>query len=284
MKDYGLRIYQGATAVVTGAASGIGRALSEELARRGTEVFLADLQEEQLEEVAAGIRAAGGKASACNLDVAYYAPVEAFVQQAYRSTGRLDFIFNNAGITVAGRPEVLSLQDWRCIVDVNLYGVIHGVQAAYPIMLRQRFGHIVNTASMAAFVPMAEAIPYTTTKNAVYGLSRSLRVAARREGIRVSVVCPGAVRTPILTVGKLCIDRTGFSMQQHQEYWEKYKPMDPDEFALQVLQAVARNKFLIIVPSWWKRFLWLDRLFPNFLIQLSQKDYEEQLEIARQKR
>jgi NAD(P)-dependent dehydrogenase (short-subunit alcohol dehydrogenase family) len=103
-----VRLYQGATAIITGGASGIGRSLGEALARRGAQVFLADLQDALAEEVAASIRAAGGKATAILLDVSDYRAVETTVGKVYESTGRLDFIFNNAGIAVAGPPERLS--------------------------------------------------------------------------------------------------------------------------------------------------------------------------------
>ncbi len=114
--------------MITRGASGIGRALSEELARQGADVFLADLQGELGKEVATGIRSAGGKASACPLTVSDYAAVEVLINEVCARTGRLDFISNNAGIDVAGPPEVHSMEDWRRVIDVNLYGVIRGVQ------------------------------------------------------------------------------------------------------------------------------------------------------------
>ena len=105
MESTQLRVYQGATALITGGASGIGRGVGEELARQRAEVFLADLQGELAEEVAAGIRSAGGISTACRLDVSDYSAVKVWINEAYEHTGRLDFIFNNAGITVGGAPE-----------------------------------------------------------------------------------------------------------------------------------------------------------------------------------
>ncbi len=277
MDNAQLRVYQGATAVITGGASGIGRALGEELARRGAEVFLADLQGELAEEVAAGIRREGGKASACMLDVSDYAALDALMHEAYERTGRLDFMFNNAGMDVGGPPERHSIEDWRRVIDVNLFGVINGVHVAYPIMLRQGFGHIINTASMAAFFPMPIAITYSTTKHAIFGLSVSLRVAAARNGIRVSVLCPGVVRTPILAGGKFGKDLFGGTSQQHLDFFEKYKPMPVGDFARETLKAVARNQDIIIIPSWWKRFWWLQRLSPSLVIKNAEKEYEEVL-------
>jgi NAD(P)-dependent dehydrogenase (short-subunit alcohol dehydrogenase family) len=159
-----LRVFNGATAIVTGGASGIGRALGEELAKRGSEVVLADLQIELAEEVASEIRAAGGKAAALRLDVTDFFAVESLLQETAERTGRLDYMFNNAGISIAGPVSLHSIEDWNRIIDVNLRGVVNGVQVAYQIMLMQGFGHIVNTASLAGLVPGAGNPSYVTTK------------------------------------------------------------------------------------------------------------------------
>lgn len=193
-KDMNLRIYQGATAIVTGGASGIGRALARELARRGAEVFLADLQIEQAEEVAADIRNRGGKAVAENLDVTDYKAVEKVVRDAFLRTGRLDYLFNNAGIFISGGIHQYSIDDWDYILNINVRGVIHGIHAAYPIMVAQGFGHIVNTSSMAGLMTSPGEVAYSMTKHAVFGLSRSLRAQAGLLGVRVSVLCPGIIQ------------------------------------------------------------------------------------------
>lgn len=131
---------------------------------------------------------------------------------------------------------------------------------------------------MAAFIPMALAAPYATTKHAVLGLSTSLRAVAAREGIRVSVLCPGAVRTPtLLASGEFCIDRTGLTTQYLAEYWEKFRPIDADEFARQALKAVARDRAIAVIPSWWRPLWWLARTQPSLTIKLMQKDNERQL-------
>src|SRR4030042_5567326 len=205
-----IRIFDGATAIVTGGASGIGRALAEELAKCGCEVVLVDLQIESAEEVASKIRASGGKAKAVKIDVTDFSAMEQLVQETVARTGRLDFIFNNAGIVIAGPVDRLGIEDWNQIVDVNLRGVINGTQATYKIMMKQGFGHIINTASMAGLGAGPGNVAYTTTKHAIVGLSKSLRAEAAQYGIRVSVLCPGAVRTPILegggNYGKMFID------------------------------------------------------------------------------
>ena len=181
-------------AIVTGGASGIGRALCEELARRGAIVVVADINYAGAQSVAAAI---GGKARAAALDVTNAQDVERLVEDTIRAEGRLDYMFNNAGIGVGGEVRDLSLDDWRTAIDINLWGVIYGTTAAYAAMMRQGSGHIVNTASAAGLVGEPGLIPYSVTKSAVVALSTALRAEAHTFGVRVSVVCPGFVDTAI---------------------------------------------------------------------------------------
>jgi NAD(P)-dependent dehydrogenase (short-subunit alcohol dehydrogenase family) len=186
--------FSGATAIVTGGASGIGRALSEALARRGAPVVVADRNADGAAEVARAIVAAGGSARSEALDVTDAAAVERLVDETAREHGRVDLMFNNAGIAIIGEETDVSLDDWRKVVDVNLWGVVHGIRAAYPRMVRQGSGHIVNTASLAGLSPAPFEISYTATKYAVVGLSRALRAEAAAHGVKVSVVCPGFIQ------------------------------------------------------------------------------------------
>jgi len=270
-----VRTFNGATAVITGGASGIGRALSEELAKRGSEVVLADRQIELARQVASHIQAAGGKAQAHELDVADFAAVESLLQTTAERTGRLDYVFNNAGIGIGGPVELHTIEDWRNIMNVNLWGVINGVQAAYQIMIKQGFGHIVNTASMAGLQPAPGMVSYGTTKHAVVGLSMGLRPEAALVGIRVSVLCPGVVRTPILEGGKYGKSLVNMPPEQQREAWEKMRPMPADVFAIKTLEAVARNEAIILIPSWWKLFWWIERLSPSWMMSIAQREYKK---------
>ena len=271
-----IRIFNGATAIVTGAASGIGRGLAEELAKLGCEVVLADLQIELAEEVVSGILGSGGKGKAVKIDVTYFPVMEQLVQDTVKRAGRLDYMFNNAGIVIGGYVSHYSIEDWNRVVDVNLRGVINGIQAVYKVMVEQGFGHIVNTASMAGLMPGPGNVAYTTTKHAVVGLSASLRAEAARLGVRVSVLCPGVVRTPILEgggkYGKMLID---IPPEQVRRLWERLKPMSPGVFAGKVLNCVAKNRAIIIVPSWWKVYWWINRLSPSLGMFLSQKQFQK---------
>jgi NAD(P)-dependent dehydrogenase (short-subunit alcohol dehydrogenase family) len=281
-RDASLRTFEGAVAVVTGGASGIGRALGEALARRGARVVLADLQLDLAQAVAAHIRETGGQATAAPLDVTDFAATNQLIQDTCRAEGRLDYVFNNAGIGIQGEASLYQLEDWYRVLDVNLRGVVHGVQAAYPIMLRQGFGHIVNTASLAGLVPAPLVVSYTTSKHAVVGLSLALRIEADAAGVRVSVLCPGVVRTPALIdggrYGKLLLP---IPRDVQQGIFERQRPMPPDRFAERALRAVARNRAIIVIPTWWRIIWWLYRLAPSLGLHLGAWGRRKYLETAK---
>jgi NAD(P)-dependent dehydrogenase (short-subunit alcohol dehydrogenase family) len=270
-----IRVFKDATAIITGGASGIGCALACELSRRGAEVVLADLQIEKAQEVASQIQAAGGRAKAVKLDVTDFPAMELLVRKTAESSGRLDYIFNNAGIAIGCTANHYNIEDWNKIIDINLRGVVNGIQAAYKIMIEQGFGHIVNTASMAGLMPNPVNVAYAATKHAVVGLSQSLRAEAALLGIRVSVLCPGVIRTPILEGGKYGKIIMNISDEKLRDMWEKLKPMPPDIFAPKVLNAIAKNKAIIIVPSRWKLIWWLNRLSPSLGMAFVQNRFQK---------
>lgn len=185
------------TAIVTGGASGIGRSLAEELCRRGAPVTVADVDGSLLEETVGELRSRRYLAEGARLDVTEFEAVKEVVEDAVRAHGRLDYTFNNAGIVIAGETQDFSHDDWQRVIDTNPYGVVHGVMAAYPLMVEQRSGHIVNTVSLAGLVPATGEISYTTSKYGVVGLSNALRAEAAHYGVKVGAVCPGFIRTPI---------------------------------------------------------------------------------------
>jgi NAD(P)-dependent dehydrogenase (short-subunit alcohol dehydrogenase family) len=262
-------------AFITGGASGIGRALAEELAGQGVEVVLADRQIELAEEVAASIRQAGGAATAVELDVRDLGQFQRAADETVARTGRIDYLFNNAGIGVGGDMARYEPRDWDDVFDVNLRGVAHGIQAVYPVMCRQGSGHIVNTASMAGLLPAPHTGSYTATKHAVVGLSKALRIEAKEHGVRVSVLCPGVIRTPILGAGKY--GRSNLTSEGDQKmmgFWEQLRPMDPRAFARKTLRQVDRNVPIIIVPSWWKLFWLMERLSPRLSLWVWQRTYD----------
>jgi NAD(P)-dependent dehydrogenase (short-subunit alcohol dehydrogenase family) len=152
--------------------------------------------------------------------------------------------------------------DWDDVFDVNIRGVAYGVVAAYPVMIRQGFGHIVNTASMAGLIGGGHLGAYTSAKHAVVGLSKALRLEAKPYGVRVSVVCPGLIRTPIMDGGRFGRIKLNTDMKQMQAQYERLRPMAPETLASRVLDAVEGNRFIIIAPRWWKLLWYLERLSP----------------------
>lgn len=252
----------GKVAFITGGASGIGAALSEALAAAGADVWIADRQVETAENVAQRLRSTGASAHAVALDIRDAAAFEAAIAETVRTSGRIDFLFNNAGIGIGGEVDALTLEDWTDIIDVNLRGVVHGVQAAYPTMIAQGSGHIVNTASMAGLITTSAQAGYAATKHAVVALSKTLRVEAAAHGVQVSVLCPGVVRTPILSGGEYGRNRT-LSRESLIKLGEALRPIEPDQFASAALRGVLRNQAIIVVPRWWKALWYLERLSPT---------------------
>ena len=268
--------FSGKIAFVTGGASGIGAALTTKLAEEGAEVWIADRQIGPSQELAQRLSSGGAKAHAIELDVRDYPSFERAVAEAVQESGRVDFLFNNAGIGVGGEIESYTLDDWNDVFDVNLRGVVHGIQAVYPVMIRQRSGHIVNTASMAGLTTNGSQASYTATKHAVVALTRTLRVEAERHGVQASVLCPGVIRTPILTGGEYGrLNLRGVSSEDVHKFWERLRPMAPEKFAERALRAVLRGDAIIVVPAWWKVWWYLERLSPALSLRLAKRTLKQ---------
>ena len=262
-----LRIYQDAVVVMTGGASGIGKTMAQELIRRGATVILADRDRDGAEEAA---DAMGSRASAVACDVTDAAQVQAIIDGAFEEHGRLDYLFNNAGIGIAGSVRKYRLEHWQRVLDVNVNGVIYGIQAAYPRMIEQGFGHIVNTASMAGLLATPGAISYGTSKHAVVGLTKGLRIEAARHNVRVTALCPGFIQTPILTGGKYggTVDPNS-SSHTFERMASSFRPMDAEAFATKTITALQRNPAMLILPWWWRAIHLLYRISPQLVAKLS---------------
>jgi NAD(P)-dependent dehydrogenase (short-subunit alcohol dehydrogenase family) len=251
-------------AVVTGAASGIGRAVAQQLADRGALVVAADLQEQAVGTFAAELAARGARIQATLVDVRQSASVERLISQTVSRHGRIDYLFNIAGTLVGGEMLQLSLEDWRLVVDTNLWGIIHGCHHAYAQMAKQGSGHILNMASGFGLIPSPLNIPYVTTKYAIVGLSESLRIEAASHGVRVTAACPGYVRTPFLTDSVL----RGMSIEVAQRK-NPFPVITADVCAAQVLAAVAANKPVVSFPTYVHGLTWLHRLFPRLFARVA---------------
>ena len=183
--------------------------------------------------------------------------VEHAVQTAVNEWGRLDLMFNNAGVGLAGELRDVELSDWRPIVDVNLWGVIHGVHAALPVMLRQGQGQIVNIASAAGLVPRPGMVPYATAKYAVVGLSTSLRCEVEDLGIRVNVVCPFNIATAIFKTTK-------YRNIDHEAMLAAIplRQLPVEQCVEQILNGVRKNRPIITMPRFARFEWWLYRYCP----------------------
>lgn len=266
--------YEGAVAWVTGAGSGIGRSLCGALADRGATVVATDLDADSVEATSA---VNPESVIARRLDVSDAAAVAESIRATVHDLGRIDLVFNNAGIVgPPGEYRLVQPRDWDAIVDVNLRGVINGVSAAYPIMIEQGRGHIVNTASAAGLVPTAGVVAYSTTKHAVVGLSRSLRIEAAVYGIGVTALCPGALETPILELAPPP------DLEAHDDFWmadtrKLFKRStgikDPDEFARYALDRIAGNAATVVYGRRTRALATIARLSPGLIDRASRFGY-----------
>ena len=187
-------------AVVTGGGSGIGRALVDVFAREGARLVVADVDESSAHEAAEAVRKGGGTALAVRTDVTDLAQVQALADRAFAEMGAVDVLCNNAGVALWGALQDATHQDWQWVLGVNLWGVIHGIEAFLPRMIASgRRGHVVNTASMAGLLATRGLGVYNTSKYAVVGLSETLAKDLAPHGIGVSVLCPLGVATRIRT-------------------------------------------------------------------------------------
>lgn len=254
-------------AIVTGAGSGIGAALCRAIAARGASVVACDINPERVESTKKGVEATGGKIDAVTLDVSDGEAVAEVVRGAHRRHGRIDYIFNNAGIAVGGEVRDVELKDWQDVLKVNLDGVVHGVVAAYPIMVGQGFGHIINTASIEGLAPFPASVSYVASKHAVVGLSTALRVEGADLGVKVSAVCPGYIKTRIFEDSK----SVGIDIEKEIEDVPSWLGITPDECAKRILRGVERNRAIIpVTPMAW--ILWiLMRISPNLVIGLMRR-------------
>ncbi len=257
--------FTGSQAIVTGAGSGIGAALCRTLVAAGADVVCTDIDGDAAARTAGSVTGAG-RARSHRLDVTDPVAVQNAVDEVVSRAGRLDLMFNNAGIAWGGETELLTLQQWNAIIDVNIRGAVHGVAAAYPVMLRQGHGCIVNTASMAGLTAAGQITSYVMTKHAVVGLSLALRSEAVPRGVNVLAVCPAAVETPILDKGAV----GGFVGRDYYLRGQGMKrAYDPDRLADDTLRAIRRRKALLVVPRRAYASWVFARLAPGLLQRLS---------------
>ncbi|CBL46466.1 Short chain dehydrogenase family protein [gamma proteobacterium HdN1] len=266
--------WQGKIVVITGAASGIGQALATALIHKGATVWLADRNQGALNDLLGNL---GPSAHSLCFNVSEFDAFEKAVQQVIRQHGRIDYLFNNAGIGFGCDASALTHEHYDRMIDVNIRGVSNGVSIAYPLMIKQGYGTIVNTASVGGLVPSAIMTPYAMTKYAVVGLSESLRLEAATKGVQIITLCPGAVNTPIFdATGPADLPR--FKASNLREFTrESMMSCSPAQFAEWALRDIEKNKSLIIYPRIMRVAVWLYRHFPALYLKITQPNLSQEL-------
>jgi NAD(P)-dependent dehydrogenase (short-subunit alcohol dehydrogenase family) len=245
-------------ALVTGGASGIGAALCRELAARGAFVVVTDRDEAGAQAIQAEIQAHRGRTQACQLDVCNREAVEATIASTIEQHGRLDFVFNNAGVGCWGDARTFTAEQWREIFEINFWGAVHCALAAYRAMAERGGGKIINTASLAGLVPVPGAAPYTAAKHALVGFSLALRAEAAEYGVQVSVACPGPVKSSF----HASLVRAGEAEAGRAAPREL---LDATSAAQEILTGMERNEALIVFPRRARQTWWKWRISPSWL-------------------
>ncbi len=240
-------------AVVTGGASGIGEGIARACARRGADIVIADIAKDKIEKVSKALRDEFSvRVIGVPTDVADSAAVEALADTAYDEFGRVNILFNNAGITAIGASWEASPDEWRKVLDVNLFGCFYGIQAFVPRMIRSgEAGHVVNTASLAGLVPTPQMSSYAASKHAIVGLSGSLvqELAFQKVPIKVTVVCPGYIATPAAT-GSVELHGDQAKSELDKQVLSTIgtaakEGLAPDEAGELILESVERGDFWV---------------------------------------
>lgn len=255
--------FVGKRCLITGAASGIGRATALAAGARGAELFLTDRDGEGLERVTAEIRAAGGTVTHfATADVADHEAVVALAAEVHALAPSMDVVMNVAGISTWGRIEQLEHEHWRRTIDIDLIGPISVLECFVPPMIEAgRGGHIVNVSSVAGLFGLPWHAPYSAAKFGLRGVSEVLRFDLRKHGIGVSLVCPGAVKTPLVgTVEIVGIDRESPKVRKLIALFER-RAVTPESVAEKIVEATERNRYMVFTSPDGRILHWIQRKF-----------------------
>jgi NAD(P)-dependent dehydrogenase (short-subunit alcohol dehydrogenase family) len=256
-----VRDLRGKRCLITGAASGIGRATALAAAREGAELVLTDIQ--SLDAAVEQIRAGGGTVlHAASADVADYEAVRTLADDVHAAHGSMDVVMNIAGIATWGTVERLSHDDWRRVVDVNLMGPIHVIECFVPAMIEAgRGGHLVNVSSAAGLFGLPWHAPYSATKFGLRGVSEVLRFDLRRHRIGVSLVCPGGVDTGLVgTVTIAGVDREDARVRRMTKLFQRHA-QTPEAAAESILTGVRKNRYWVFTSRDIQFGFWVQRKF-----------------------
>jgi NADP-dependent 3-hydroxy acid dehydrogenase YdfG len=259
MKDFRNKV-----AAITGAGSGMGRALAVELASRGCAVAIADIGRAALNETESMLSRAGVKVSTHVVDVADRAAMEQFAADVARIHGKVNLVFNNAGVSVTNTVEKLSYDDFEWLMNINFWGVVHGTKAFLPYLRQVDEAHIVNTSSIFGVVAFPSQGAYNASKFAVRGFTEALRQELADTHIGVSCVQPGGVKTNIVKTSRYyATDNEAPTKEEVTKTFEELAALTPHDAALQILRGVEANRGRVLVGRDAKLLAWMQRLFPE---------------------
>jgi NAD(P)-dependent dehydrogenase (short-subunit alcohol dehydrogenase family) len=253
--------FSGQVVVITGGAKGLGRGLTEALARAGAKLVVGDIDVAAAEVLCAELSGRGHAASAVAVDVTDAASVDRLVAEAVARHGRIDYMINNAGIAAGGEFEHVPAATMRRVVEIDLLGAAYGTLSAYRQMLQQRSGHIVNIASMLALFPNPLSAAYVAAKYGLGGLTRSVIAEAHAHGIALTMVCPGYIATNLFDAGSFA-----GSMKKEQVVERiPFRLLDIDTAVERTLAAVLARRPIAIFPFYARALWWLERLSPRMM-------------------
>jgi NAD(P)-dependent dehydrogenase (short-subunit alcohol dehydrogenase family) len=268
-----VKCLDGMVGVVTGAASGIGRATALELATRGADVAICDMDDAGLKETAERIESLGRRSYTQLVDVAQMDMVQSFADATFDTFGRVDILVNNAGVGAGGPMLDVPLQEFRRVIEINLMGVVHGCYAFLPRMRAAEMpAHVVNVASMAGYWSGPSMTSYHASKFGVVGFSGSLRDEMANHQIGVTAICPGMINTPIVRNVRMHGPLANEETRQRGINAFARRGYTPERVARNIMKAIQRNRALAPVsPEAWILYYvqrivpWLPRLIGRFL-------------------
>ena len=258
-----MQVLDGKVAVITGAGSGIGRALAEQLAKEGCALALADINQENLESLAAELRLAKVDVSCHVLDVANRAAVYAFADEVLAHHGSAQIIINNAGVAVSQTVADLCYDDFEWLMGINFWGVVHGTKAFLPHLLKNNDGHIINVSSIFGIIGVPTQSAYNASKFAVRGFTETLRQEVQCTQVKVSCVHPGCIKTNIAKSARFYRDMSGNQdAARSAANFDKIARTTPAEAARVIIDGIKRNNPRILIGADARLLDRLQRLMP----------------------
>ncbi|MCE5206791.1 MAG: SDR family oxidoreductase [Chloroflexi bacterium] len=252
------RQIKGKTALISGAGSGIGLALAKELGQRGATIIFTDINQNRLDSMLLEFENSGITAFAYSVDHTDASAVEALAQKVQKEVGGVDILCCNVGVGHGGKTESLTLDDWKWVIDINLWAAIYLIHFFLPPMINRKQGHVLITASGSGLFPQAGMAPYCMTKTAMVYLANILRMELKVHNINVSALCPGIIKTNIM---KDCVMKGEHNKAAAVEFYETHG-VDPAKVAKTAIKGLMKNKGIIPAP-------WGQVMIPTLLYRLS---------------